>query len=128
MDADQARRRLEEERARLLSLRDSHHREHLDESLTESQGELSSFGQHPGDQASETAERAMDQSILASLDEGIAEIDAAFARLEAGRYGICEGTGEPIPDDRLEANPAARYTVEYQQQLERSAAEGRSGT
>jgi DnaK suppressor protein len=36
------------------------------------------------------------------------EIDAAQARLEAGRYGSCEDCYEAIPLARLRAMPAAR--------------------
>jgi DnaK suppressor protein len=36
------------------------------------------------------------------------EIDAAQARLEAGRYGACEDCHEAIPLARLRARPAAR--------------------
>jgi RNA polymerase-binding transcription factor DksA len=32
----------------------------------------------------------------------------ALGRIDAGTYGTCEISGEPIEEDRLEANPAAR--------------------
>lgn len=118
MDPAHARARLEEERQRLLDLRKSHHVEHLEEPLLDAQGELSSADQHPGDEANETHERAKDASILEQIEADLVEIDAAYERLDEGRYGVCEGTGEVIPDDRLEVAPAARYTVKYQQELE----------
>lgn len=46
-------------------------------------------------------------------------IEAALARIEAGKYGICLGSGKPIPKERLEAIPYALYRVEYQSELER---------
>lgn len=52
------------------------------------------------------------------IDE-LKEIDAALQRLENGTYGVCELSGEPIPYDRLEAIPMARYTRESQESLER---------
>lgn len=48
------------------------------------------------------------------------EIDQALQRIKDGTYGICEGTGKPIPKKRLEVFPAARYCVEYQAELEKS--------
>ncbi|HNR29902.1 MAG TPA: TraR/DksA family transcriptional regulator [Candidatus Hydrogenedentes bacterium] len=48
------------------------------------------------------------------------EIDQALQRIQDGAYGICEGTGNPIPKKRLEVFPAARYCVEYQAELEKS--------
>lgn len=40
------------------------------------------------------------------------EVDAALDRLKAGRYGVCEDTGNPIPPERLRALPWARFTRE----------------
>jgi RNA polymerase-binding protein DksA len=46
------------------------------------------------------------------------EIDNALVRIEKKTYGICEGTGKQIPKARLEAQPWARYCVEYARKLE----------
>jgi DnaK suppressor protein len=35
-----------------------------------------------------------------------------MARLEAGTYGRSVRSGQPIPDERLEADPAAELTIE----------------
>lgn len=116
MDTEQARQRLEEERERLLALRES-----LEEISRESGSELSSYDQHPGDMAPEVAERAKDQSLQENVEASLTDVEDALRRVEEGRYGICEATGEPISEERLEANPAARYTLAYQQELEREA-------
>jgi DnaK suppressor protein len=49
----------------------------------------------------------------------LAEIDAAFERFEAGTYGYCEGSGEPIGYRRLLLRPWARFSVQYKETLER---------
>jgi len=49
----------------------------------------------------------------------LSEIDRALAKMKAGGYGLCEGTGEPIGFARLKLQPWARYSVEYQEELER---------
>jgi DnaK suppressor protein len=49
------------------------------------------------------------------------EIDDALQRIEQGTYGICEGTGRQIQKARLEAQPWARYCVEYAQMLEQGS-------
>ncbi len=49
----------------------------------------------------------------------IAKIDAALRRIEAGDYGYCEVTGEPISLQRLEARPIATMTLEAQERHER---------
>lgn len=121
MQDARARELLEAERQRLLALRDGHTGQHLEESLADSTSELSAFDQHPGDVASETAEREKDLSVLEHVEAHLREIDEAVRRVDEGRYGICEGTGERIPDERLEAEPTARYTVDYQAEMERRA-------
>jgi DnaK suppressor protein len=49
----------------------------------------------------------------------IAKIESALRRIEAGDYGYCEVTGEPISLQRLEARPTATMTVEAQEAHER---------
>ena len=49
----------------------------------------------------------------------ISKIDAALRRIEAGDYGYCEVTGEPISLQRLEARPIATMTLEAQERHER---------
>lgn len=49
----------------------------------------------------------------------ISKIDAALRRVEAGEYGYCEVTGEPISLQRLEARPIATMTLEAQERHER---------
>ncbi len=44
-----------------------------------------------------------------------------------GAYGACEGTGEPVGYSRLKLRPWARFSVEYQEELER-AQRSRGGT
>jgi RNA polymerase-binding transcription factor DksA len=46
-------------------------------------------------------------------------IEAALARIENGKYGICLKSGKPIPKERLEAIPYALYRIEYQNEVER---------
>lgn len=46
-------------------------------------------------------------------------IEAALARIENGKYGMCLKSGKPIPKERLEAIPYALYRIEYQNEVER---------
>ena len=50
----------------------------------------------------------------------VAKIDAALRRIDAGEYGYCEVTGDPISLARLEARPIATMTVEAQERHERN--------
>ena len=57
---------------------------------------------------------------LSDMDfEKIKLIDRALEKIEDGSYGVCEGTGKPIPEARLNAIPWTPYTVEYAEQVEK---------
>ncbi len=47
-------------------------------------------------------------SMVETLQARLTDVNAALTKIENGTYGICEVSGEPIEEDRLEANPAAR--------------------
>ena len=120
VDGDDARQRLEEERARLEGLRSSFAEEHLsDESEGESISELSSIDQHQADVGSETFEREKDISILEQVEAELDDVEHALRRLDEGSYGICEACGKPIPEERLQALPATRFCLEHQAEAER---------
>ncbi|HEX7521842.1 MAG TPA: hypothetical protein VF441_07280 [Acidimicrobiia bacterium] len=112
MESEEARRRVEAEKQRVGALIDDLRGELGDESETEQLSELSAYDQHPADTATETFEREKDLSILDQLEAELAELQAALERIDAGTYGVDEVTGEPIPDERLDAIPAARTNVD----------------
>jgi len=76
--------------------------------------ELSQVDQHPADAGSELFEQERDEGIADRMREELAAVERAERRLEEGTYGISVESGEPIPDDRLEAMPLAERTVEEQ--------------
>ena len=48
------------------------------------------------------------RAVLAELETRYNNVKRALKKIEAGTYGTCEVSGEPIEPDRLDANPAAR--------------------
>jgi DnaK suppressor protein len=122
--SEEVRRRLEEERSRLLRLRDE-----LAAELIEAQGDPSittaDFAQHPGDLGTDLFEQTRDVSLKGQLETRLQDIDHAFQRLEDGGYGTCESCGQPIGDERLEARPEARFCIEHQEAAERADREER---
>ncbi len=54
-------------------------------------------------------------SLLSSEQELLTEIEQAIQRIHNNTYGICEETGNPIEQKRLEAVPFTRYSLEGQQ-------------
>ena len=65
-----------------------------------------------GDAALPLNELGDEDAVAEDLQERLAAIDRALARLEAGTYGRSVVSGQPIPDERLEADPAAELTIE----------------
>ena len=118
MEADQVRQLLADEQERLESLRQEY-TGMRDESEGDSLQELSSVDQHQADVGSETFEREKDLTILDEIEGELADIEHALRRLDEGTYGTCEACGKTIPDERLEAMPAARFCVDDQAEAER---------
>ena len=71
------------------------------------------------DRASEETDRALELRTRDRQRKLVAKIDAALRRIEAGEYGYCEVTGEPISLRRLDARPIATMTLEAQERHER---------
>lgn len=119
-DRDTALTRLHHERDRLERLRADLRQIH-DESEGGDLSELSVVDQHPADVGTETFERERDLSTLEQVEGELGDVDDALARLEAGTYGTCEACGNPIGEERLQVQPAARFCVEDQAAAEREA-------
>jgi RNA polymerase-binding transcription factor len=64
------------------------------------------------DSAEPLTTEGTDDSIEATLRDRLAAVERAEQRLAEGTYGVSIRSGQPIPDDRLEADPAAELTVE----------------
>jgi DnaK suppressor protein len=68
-----------------------------------------------GDQNSEGLyQDEFDAGRAQNLKDRLAAVERAEARLADGTYGLSVRSGEPIPDERLEANPTAELTVSEQ--------------
>ena len=80
-----------------------------------------SASREPGDRGSEDLYLdELNASRAESLRAELAAVERAEARLAAGTYGLSVDSGDPIPDERLEAIPTAERTVAEQQRYERS--------
>jgi DnaK suppressor protein len=58
------------------------------------------------------AQQGVDDAVAAGLRKRLAALDRALQRVEDGSYGRSIRSGTPIPDERLEADPAAELTVQ----------------
>ncbi len=80
--------------------------------------EASAFGMHQADAGSDAYDRDFALNLLSQEQDALYEIQEAIKRVEEGTYGVCEISGQAIPEARLEAIPFARLTVECQEKLE----------
>ncbi|MDR1192375.1 MAG: TraR/DksA C4-type zinc finger protein [Verrucomicrobiales bacterium] len=81
--------------------------------------QVSAFGMHQADAGSDAYEKDFALSLLSQEQDALYEINAALKRIDSGTYGVCEMSGQPIPVNRLEATPFARFTIECQSQIEK---------
>ena len=54
----------------------------------------------------------------AYINELIAEVDAALARIGNGSFGLCESCHDTIEADRLEQNPLCRFCLDHLSEAE----------
>jgi DnaK suppressor protein len=101
VDAERARQRLAEERAR------------VEKELTGlGRAEWSDSPEDTGDQAADLERAETDEGLRSDLRRTLEAIERAETRLEDGTYGVSVVSGDPIPDGRLEAIPWADRTVQ----------------
>lgn len=117
-DIRQFKQMLLAKRAEILRNVSEIEEETLKKSRLDASGDLSSMPIHMADLGTDNYEQEFVLGLMDGERKLLREIDYALQRIEDGTYGICEGTGKPIPKARLKAQPWARYCVEYARMLE----------
>jgi DnaK suppressor protein len=112
------RQLLLEKRGEIIGDVSSMENEALKKSRLDAAGDLSSMPIHMADIGTDNYEQEFALGLLDSERKLLHEINDALIRIDDGIYGVCEGTGEPIPYARLEASPWARYCVAYARLIE----------
>jgi DnaK suppressor protein len=103
MDDQRARELIDGERRRLNQLiRDT---EGSDQTEEDERGDMD-------DDAERLTASGTGDAVISGFRDRLAALDRAEERLQAGTYGLSVRSGKPIPDARLEADPAAELTVE----------------
>lgn len=106
MDEDTARERLRDERLQIEQLLDHTAQDRLeDRSGAGEQGDMT-------DPAEPLVAEQEEDAVAEGLRARLAAITRAEQRLRDGTYGRSIRSGRPIPDERLEADPAAELTVD----------------
>jgi DnaK suppressor protein len=115
MDQDRARALLLTERDEVQSLLKGEETA----GLYDREAEVESEAEDQEDAALALTEEGEDDALAESLRDRLDAINRALHRLDDGTYGRSIRSGEPIPDERLEADPAAELTVEEARAAER---------
>ena len=108
MDQDRARSLLVAERDEVQSLL----KDTEAEGLQAREAEVESEAEDNADAALALTEEGQGDAVAESLRNRLDAIERALARLDNGTYGRSVRSGKPIPDERLEADPAAELTIE----------------
>jgi DnaK suppressor protein len=122
-DAKHFRELLLEKRKEILKNVSEFEDEALRKSRLDATGDLSCMPIHMADLGTDNYEQEFALGLMDSERKLLREIDDALGRIEKRMYGICEGTGKSISRARLEAQPWARYCVEYARMLEQGLVE-----
>jgi len=80
---------------------------------------LSNLPIHMADMGTDNYEQEFTLGLVEKDRQLLREINSALAKIQNGTFGICEGTGKPITRARLEAQPWAKYSIEYARELEK---------
>jgi len=118
MKYDHLKTKLEEERTRLeselsgLATRSPHGEGEWDIKNPN----LNPMPADKGEMADLEDEREIRAGIGSELEKRLKEVNAALKKFDGGIYGKCEGGGEEISIERLEANPAAGSCIKHEGQ------------
>ncbi len=110
---DTLRRQLLQDKKELTSQLHDNELFGFHDSLSEGTGELSTYDNHPADVGSEVFERGKDLALAEQTRHHLEDVERALADMDAGIYGICKASGEPIPFERLAAMPTAEFTIDH---------------
>jgi DnaK suppressor protein len=69
-------------------------------------------GADPGNLASDLYQDELNESLREDFRAQLEAVERAEARVADGSYGLSVRSGQPIPDERLQALPTAELTVE----------------
>lgn len=90
----------------------------MEESVFQGGGELSTMPVHLADVGTDSYEQEFSLELMAEERKTLVEIQQALARIQNGTFGFCEGLGTPIEENRLEAIPWTRFSLEYARLVE----------
>jgi DnaK suppressor protein len=106
---DRQRRKLSELRNQILAVRRDQQGEQAGVNA-----DLSGQAREYEDDAQKLTTLELEGNLAAVEGDRLSNIERALQKIDDGTYGLSDGSGAPIPIERLEASPEALYTLEEQ--------------
>lgn len=106
---DKQRRKLNELRHQILGVRRAQESEQAS-----ANAEANEHAREYEDDAQRLTTLELEGNLAAADDERLIDIERALQKIADGSYGLSDGSGAPIPIERLEVSPEALYTLEEQ--------------
>lgn len=117
---------LKEYKEKLINLKEevmSKIREISEDTLMKSQkdisGDMSGYGLHIADVASDNYERDFSLGLVSDERKVLLEIEEALKRIEAKDYGVCQVCEKAIAAIRLKSIPYVKYCKKCQEKMEK---------
>jgi RNA polymerase-binding transcription factor len=117
LDIESIRRRLLDERQRVIDAIEYLHHEHP--GSLEDESEERTIDNHLAETATVTLDRELDYTLEENANRALHAIDSALERIDAGTYGTCRRCGREINPERLDAIPWATLCIEDKRKDER---------
>ena len=102
----------------LMQIRDIS-KDTLMKSQKEMSGDISGYGIHLADVATDNYERDFNLGLVSNERITVLDIDAALKRIEDKTYGICDSCKKSIAKNRLNAIPHAKYCRKCKEKVEK---------
>ena len=104
------KRRLTELRRQILAVRQRQEKEQVGDAA-----QVLGQAREYEDDAQHLAALELQGNLAAVDDRRLGSIERALQKIDDGTYGLSDGSGAPIPIERLDASPEALYTLEEQE-------------
>ncbi len=75
------------------------------------EAQMQDMGTDEDEHASEVEQYVDDIALESNLESQLTDVREALVRIEEGKYGICETSGQEINEERLRIYPAARTAI-----------------
>jgi len=111
VDVERFRLLLQEERRRKLALLPALRRDIT--AVNAARRDSNVDDEHDPEGATIAFELSQASALLDQSREGLAQVEAALARIDAGTYGICAVCRDEIAEGRLEARPWTPYCIRH---------------